>query len=81
MLIAELRQELERNDGIDDIKKSTADLRGMVAMIQQDIASPLDSSQARKEHRNQNKHLINTVEHHILSVYLITGSRSCRLLQ
>jgi molecular chaperone DnaK len=46
LLIAELRQKLERRENADDIKKLTADLRGLLAMIQQDIASPSPSEQA-----------------------------------
>jgi molecular chaperone DnaK len=46
MLIAELRQKLERREDTEEIKKLTADLRGLLAMIQQDISSPSPSEQA-----------------------------------
>jgi molecular chaperone DnaK len=46
VLIAELRQKLERREDTDEIKKLTADLRGLLAMIQQDISSPSPSEQA-----------------------------------
>jgi len=39
MLIAELRQSLEKQKPADEIKKSTVDLKGMMAMIQQDMAT------------------------------------------
>jgi molecular chaperone DnaK len=39
MQIAELRKKVERNENIDEIKKLTLDLRGLLNMIQQDIAS------------------------------------------
>jgi molecular chaperone DnaK len=39
MLIAELRHKLEQNESIDVIKKCTADLRGLEAMIHEDVAS------------------------------------------
>lgn len=43
LLIADLRQRIERNESAEEIKKATADLRGMVAMLQQDLASPASS--------------------------------------
>jgi molecular chaperone DnaK len=39
MLIAELRHKLEQKESIDVIKKCTAELRGLLAMIQEDVAS------------------------------------------
>jgi len=39
MLIAELRQKLAEKKSLDEIRASTADLKGMLAMLQQDIAS------------------------------------------
>jgi molecular chaperone DnaK len=40
MLIAELRQKLEKRESMDEIKRLTADLQALLAMIRQDIASP-----------------------------------------
>jgi molecular chaperone DnaK len=39
MLVAELRQKLEGEPNMDEIKKCTADLRGILPMLQQDVAS------------------------------------------
>jgi len=53
MQITELRQKLERRESMDEIKKLTIDLRGLLTMIQQDIASATsdesNSSQPRPE--------------------------------
>jgi molecular chaperone DnaK len=39
MLVAELRQKLGGEQSMDEIRRCTADLRGMLPMIQQDISS------------------------------------------
>ena len=43
MLIAEMRQKLERHETVDVIKTSIVELQGLLGMIQQDIASPAAS--------------------------------------
>ena len=40
MLTTELRQKLEKHESMDEIKRLTADLQALLAMIKQDIASP-----------------------------------------
>ncbi len=45
LLVSELRQKLDRRENMAEIKKSIADLQGLLAMIQQDIASPASSEQ------------------------------------
>lgn len=40
LLVAELRQKLEAHAKIEDVKKAIADMRGLLALIQEDIASP-----------------------------------------
>ena len=40
MLVTEMRQKLERHESVDDIKKSIEDLRALLGMVQEDIASP-----------------------------------------
>jgi molecular chaperone DnaK len=52
-MIAELRQKLERNESSEEIKKATAELRGMVAMLQQDLASPASSAQPNSASKPQ----------------------------
>lgn len=52
MLIAELRQKLERRDDFDDIKKSITELQALLAMIQQDVASPA-APEAREPDSNR----------------------------
>jgi molecular chaperone DnaK len=39
LLIAELRQKLEKHESIADIKKMTADVQALMAMLQQDISA------------------------------------------
>ncbi len=39
LLITELRQKLEAHEGIADIKKMTADVQALMAMLQQDISA------------------------------------------
>jgi molecular chaperone DnaK len=55
MLIAALRQKLERQENIDEIKKDSVDLKGLLAMIQQDIASSSNESQASAANQAQPK--------------------------
>jgi molecular chaperone DnaK len=46
MLIAELRQKLEQGKSMDEIKKLTIDLRGLLTMVQQDISAAEAESQS-----------------------------------
>jgi molecular chaperone DnaK len=52
MLIAEMRQKLERHETVDVIKTSIVELQGLLGMIQQDIASPA-ASEARPSNPSQ----------------------------
>jgi hypothetical protein len=54
MLIAELRQQMERHEGLDVIKKSIADLRGLLAMIEQDISAPATGAHATNSGQQSN---------------------------
>lgn len=54
MLIAEMRQKLDRHADMDDIKKSIADLQGLLVMIQQDIAAPAPDAQANTSNQQTN---------------------------
>jgi molecular chaperone DnaK len=40
MLIAELRRKVEQHENQEEIRKSIADLQGLLAMIRQDVDSP-----------------------------------------
>lgn len=55
LLIADLRQKIERNESAEEIKKATADLRGMVSMLQQDLASPAGSVAPNGSTESQNQ--------------------------
>ena len=54
MLIAQLRQQMERHENVDILKKSIADLRGLLAMIQQDIAATAQDAQASHSGQQSN---------------------------
>jgi len=54
MLIAELRKKLERRESMDELKKSIAELRGLLEMIQQDVAAPASEGQASNSSRETN---------------------------
>jgi hypothetical protein len=41
--VAALRKKLTNLESIDEIKKGTADLRALLAMIQQDISTPTEA--------------------------------------
>jgi molecular chaperone DnaK len=53
MLISELRQKLEGAASQDQIKSSTADLRALLPMIQQDIASAANTAEATNASQGQ----------------------------
>jgi molecular chaperone DnaK len=54
-LIGELRQKLERHEGIDEIKKQTGDLRSLLGMIQQDLDSASNPAQDTTSRPSQSR--------------------------
>jgi molecular chaperone DnaK len=44
LLVGDLRQKLERRESMQEIKTMTADLKGLLAMIREDINTPSDSN-------------------------------------
>jgi molecular chaperone DnaK len=53
MLISALRQTLERRGSIDEIRRDTADLKGLLGMIQHDIASSSNDPQLKAVNQPQ----------------------------